>query len=204
MMEIVIATKNKGKAKEFERLFSKHGFAVKTLLDFPEIEDIDETGKTFEENAKLKAEAVSGKLDRVVIADDSGLMVDALDGQPGIYSARYAGLDKNDDANMDEVLAQLQNVPEEKRTARFYCALAVAIPGKQTYTVFGTCEGRILTERRGSNGFGYDPIFYVLEKGLAMAELSSEEKNAISHRAKALQKLEGELNTIFASESANE
>ncbi|HYK74850.1 MAG TPA: XTP/dITP diphosphatase [Pseudoneobacillus sp.] len=201
MREIVIATKNKGKAKEFDRLFSKHGFAVKTLLDFPEIKDIDETGETFEENAKLKAEAVAHQLGHPVIADDSGLIVDALDGQPGIYSARYAGLEKSDEANMDKVLTELQDVPDEKRTARFYCALAIAIPGKQTYTVFGTCEGKILFERRGTNGFGYDPIFFVLEKGLAMAELSSDEKNTISHRAKALEKLEKELDVIFASET---
>jgi XTP/dITP diphosphohydrolase len=197
MLEIVIATKNKGKAKEFEKLFSKYAIRVRTLLDFPEIEEIEETGMTFEDNAILKAEAVSQQLNRPVISDDSGLMVDALDYRPGIYSARYAGVEKNDDANIDKVLAELRNIPDDKRTARFYCALAVAIPGQMTFTVNGTCEGEILTERHGTNGFGYDPIFFVLEKERAMAELTSEEKNSISHRAKALEKLEQNLKKVF-------
>jgi XTP/dITP diphosphohydrolase len=197
MKELVIATKNKGKAKEFENLFSTYGFQVKTLLDYPESEDVEETGTSFEENAILKAEAVSHLLNRPVIADDSGLVVDALDGRPGIYSARYAGELKNDEANIDKVLTELKAVPEKERTARFYCALAVAIPGQPTYTVSGTCEGEILKERRGNNGFGYDPIFYVNEKNRAMAELSSDEKNAISHRAKALEKLSQDIDKIF-------
>lgn len=204
MKEIIVATKNKGKAKEFEKLFSAHGFQVRTLLDYPEIDEVEETGTTFEENAVLKAEAVSKQLNRPVIADDSGLIVDALEGRPGIYSARYAGAEKSDEANMVKVLNELSNIPDEKRTARFYCALAVALPGQSTYTVFGTCEGEILKERRGTNGFGYDPIFYVFEKKRAMAELSSEEKNAISHRAKALGKLEQAIDSIFSDVSIDE
>jgi XTP/dITP diphosphohydrolase len=204
MKEIVVATKNKGKAREFDKLFSKKGFVVKTLLDFPNIEDVEETGNSFEENAILKAEAVCIKLNRPVISDDSGLMIDALDGRPGIYSARYAGEEKSDDANMEKVLRELSGVTKSERTARFYCALAVAIPGKPTITVNGTCEGEILTERRGTNGFGYDPIFYVNEKKCAMAEISSEEKNAISHRAKALEKLEQQLDTIFSDVMVDE
>jgi XTP/dITP diphosphohydrolase len=204
MKEIVVATKNKGKAKEFEKLFSAHGFQVKTLLDYPEIDDVEETGTTFEENAILKAEAVSKQLNRAVIADDSGLIVDALDGRPGIYSARYAGEEKSDEANMKKVLQELLHIPEEKRTARFYCALAVALPGQSTYTVFGTCEGKILKEKRGTNGFGYDPIFYVSEKKCAMAELSSAEKNSISHRAKSLEKLGQAMDSIFTDVSADE
>jgi XTP/dITP diphosphohydrolase len=198
MKEIVVATKNKGKAKEFEKIFSKHGFQVKTLLDYPEMDEVEETGVTFEENAVLKAEAVSKQLNRPVISDDSGLIVDALEGRPGIYSARYAGPEKSDEANIDKVLSELANTPADKRTARFYCALAVAIPGQTTYTVFGTCEGEILKERRGTNGFGYDPIFYVFEKKLAMAELSSDEKNSISHRAKALEKFGQAFGSIFS------
>ncbi|HLO10904.1 MAG TPA: XTP/dITP diphosphatase [Pseudoneobacillus sp.] len=204
MRDIVIATKNRGKAKEFETLFSNKGFIVKTLLDFPEIEDIEETGQTFEENAILKAEAVCKQLNRPVISDDSGLIVDALDGRPGIYSARYAGEAKSDEANIEKVLLELNDIPDEKRTARFYCALAVAIPGKSTYTVHGTCEGEILKERRGNNGFGYDPIFYVYDKKCAMAELKSNEKNAISHRAKALEKLELDMDKIFFGVVVNE
>lgn len=146
------------------------------MLDFPDIPEIEETGNTFEENAILKAESVSHTLNKMVISDDSGLIVDALEGRPGIYSARYAGEQKNDQNNIDKVLSELQGVPEEKRTARFYCALAIAIPGQETRTVSGTCEGRILTERRGTHGFGYDPVFYLPEKDQSMAELSSDEK----------------------------
>jgi XTP/dITP diphosphohydrolase len=197
MKEVIIATKNPGKAREFEYIFASRGIEVRTLLDFPEIPDVDETGSTFEENAILKAEAVSQALGKMVIGDDSGLMVDALEGRPGIYSARYAGEQKNDQNNTDKVLSELEGIPEEKRSASFYCALAVALPGQETITVSGTCEGRILEEQRGTNGFGYDPVFYVPEKGLAMAELSSDEKNKISHRANALKKLDVVLDSIL-------
>ncbi|MEH7885889.1 XTP/dITP diphosphatase [Bacillus sp. JJ1609] len=193
MNTVIIATKNIGKAKEFEKLFLPLGMTVKTLLDYPELEDVDETGTTFEENAVLKAETISKVLGVMVIGDDSGLEVDALEGRPGVYSARYAGIEKNDEANIDKVLAELQDVPENERTARFCCALAMAEPGKETLTVFGTCEGHILRERRGSNGFGYDPVFFVESEGEAMAELSSEEKNKISHRANAIKQLEKTL-----------
>ncbi|WP_077214165.1 XTP/dITP diphosphatase [Bacillus dakarensis] len=200
MKEVIIATKNKGKAREFERMFRPLGYEVKTLLDYPSIQDIDETGSTFEENARLKAETVAKEMGKVVIADDSGLMVDALDGAPGIYSARYAGPAKDDEANMDKVLNELAEVPEEKRTARFYCALAVAVPNGETVTVNGTCEGIILSERRGNNGFGYDPIFFVRDLGRAMAELEPSEKSQISHRANALKRLEDRLPSILAGE----
>lgn len=190
MKSVIIATKNIGKAKEFEKLFLPKGLAVKTLLDYPDIEDVEETGTTFEENAILKAETIANNLGVRVIADDSGLEIDALEGRPGVYSARYAGPEKNDENNIDKVLEELQGVPEKERTARFCCALAMAEPGMETLTVFGTCEGRILNERRGTNGFGYDPIFFVEEEGKAMAELASNEKNKISHRAKAIRKLD--------------
>ncbi|MEH7116600.1 XTP/dITP diphosphatase [Neobacillus vireti] len=197
MKEVIIATKNPGKAKEFEEIFFSRGITVRTLLDFPEIPEVEETGTSFEENAILKAEAVSRALNQMVISDDSGLIIDALDGRPGIYSARYAGEPKNDENNTDKVLSELQGVSEENRTARFYCALAIAVPGQATKTVSGTCEGRILEERRGTNGFGYDPVFYVPEKACSMAELSSDEKNKISHRANALKKLDVLLDSIL-------
>lgn len=190
MESVIIATKNKGKAKEFENLFVPKGLAVKTLLDYPEIDDVEETGSTFEENAIIKAETIANNLGVRVIADDSGLEIDALEGRPGVYSARYAGSEKSDEANIDKVLDELQSVPESERTARFCCTLAMAEPGKETVTVFGTCEGRILNERRGTNGFGYDPIFFVETEGKAMAELASDEKNKISHRANAIRKLD--------------
>lgn len=189
MREIIIATKNAGKVKDFETLFSPKGFQVKSLLDFPEMEDVEETGVTFAENATLKAEAISSALNKPVIADDSGLAIDALNGEPGVYSARYAGENKDDNANIEKVLQKLNDVPFEKRTARFHCALAIAVPGKRTEIVEGTCEGHILEEKRGENGFGYDPIFFVEKWRCSMAELSKEQKNQISHRANALKKL---------------
>ncbi|MED4027290.1 XTP/dITP diphosphatase [Priestia megaterium] len=189
MREIIIATKNAGKVKDFETLFSPKGFKVKSLLDFPEIEDVEETGVTFAENATLKAEAISSALNKPVIADDSGLAIDALNGEPGVYSARYAGENKDDNANIEKVLQKLNDVPFEKRTARFHCALAIAVPGKRTEIVEGTCEGHILEEKRGENGFGYDPIFFVEKWRCSMAEVTKEQKNQISHRANALKRL---------------
>ncbi|VEF47437.1 nucleoside-triphosphatase [Bacillus freudenreichii] len=190
MKTVIIATKNKGKAKEFERLFSKYGITVKTLVDVPEIPDIEETGETFEENAVIKAEAIAKISDSYVVADDSGLVIDALDGRPGVFSARYAGEEKSDEANIDKVLSELAGVSEEDRTARFYCALAIAGPDIETVTVNGTCEGLILNERRGAGGFGYDPIFYVPSEGKTMAEMSAERKSELSHRAAAMKNLE--------------
>lgn len=197
MKEVIIATKNRGKAREFEEIFAPRGLVVRTLLDYPEIADIEETGHSFEENAVLKAEAVAKKLNKIVMSDDSGLIIDALEGRPGIYSARYAGEQKDDQANIDKVLKELAGVPANKRTARFYCALALAAPSKDTITVAGTCEGLILEERRGSNGFGYDPIFYVTEKENSMAELPADEKNKISHRANAIKKLDAVLDSFL-------
>ncbi|HZG60736.1 MAG TPA: XTP/dITP diphosphatase [Anoxybacillus sp.] len=197
MKEVIIATKNAGKVKEFQTLFAEKEVEVKSLLDFENAPDVEETGETFAENAILKAEAIANYLNKVVIADDSGLVVDALDGKPGVYSARYAGEHKNDKDNIAKVLEELKGVPFEKRTARFHCALAVAIPHQRTVVVEGTCEGYIAEAPTGTNGFGYDPIFYVPEKQKTMAELSKEEKNKISHRANALKKLEKIWNDLF-------
>ncbi|MFC5466772.1 XTP/dITP diphosphatase [Lederbergia graminis] len=196
--KVIIATKNKGKAKEFEALFSKFNLEVLTLLDIENAPDVEETGATFEENAVLKAEAISRFTRSIVVADDSGLVVDALDGRPGIYSARYAGEEKNDEANINKLLSELKDVQQEERTARFYCALAVAIPEEETLVVAGKCEGLIMNERRGTNGFGYDPVFYVPSLEQTMAELSSEQKNSISHRANALKNLQPLIERIFA------
>lgn len=188
--EILIATNNAGKAREFEALFAKKGFKVKTLRDFPEIPEVEETGTTFEENALLKAETIAQTFNMLVLADDSGLKVDALDGAPGVYSARYAGEYKSDAANNAKLLHELTGVSKEKRTAQFHCTLALALPGKDSLVVKGEIEGFILTIPKGDNGFGYDPLFYVESKEKTMAELSQEEKNTISHRAVALEKLE--------------
>lgn len=197
MKTVIIATQNKGKAKDFEAIFKPYGVEVLTLADVAPDMDVEETGTTFEENAILKAEAVAERLNTMVIADDSGLQIDALNGEPGVYSARYAGLEKSDEANMQKVLENLKDVPDEKRSARFYCALAVAGPNMETKTFFGTCEGVILHEKRGTNGFGYDPIFYVTHLKKSMAELSPEEKGKISHRGNAIRKLEEDLSKLL-------
>ncbi|BAK15691.1 xanthosine triphosphate pyrophosphatase [Solibacillus silvestris StLB046] len=188
MKQVVIATKNKGKAKDFEALFGPFGYEVVTMFEVAPDVEIEETGTTFEENAILKAETLAKMLGQIVIADDSGLAIDALNGEPGVYSARYAG-DHDDEANMVKVLENMKDVPEDQRTARFCCALAIAGPNMETKTVFGTCEGIIAYEKKGTNGFGYDPIFYVPALEKHMAELSAEEKGAISHRGNAIRKL---------------
>jgi len=197
MKEVLIATNNKGKAKDFETLFKPLGINVLTLNDLEEKIDVEETGTTFEENAILKAETVARLLGKMVIADDSGLEIDALDGAPGVYSARYAGLGKSDEDNIDKVLTELVGVTEELRTARFRCVLAVAAPGMKTKTFSGSCEGRIITERQGDNGFGYDPIFFIPSKERTMAELSPVEKGVISHRGAALVEMKKELLSLI-------
>ena len=194
MKTVLIATKNKGKAKEFETLFSPKGIKVITLLDIENAIDVEETGSTFEENALLKANVISELLQMPVLSDDSGLVIDALDGRPGIFSARYAGLQKDDQANIEKVLDELKGVPAEKRTARFYCAIALVGPNMEPITVSGTCEGTISEAPDGENGFGYDPIFFLPERQTTMANLEAEEKNRISHRANALKELEKVLN----------
>jgi XTP/dITP diphosphohydrolase len=194
--KIIIATKNKGKVTEFQALFQKKGFEVISLLDIANSPDIEETGKTFKENAILKAEGIAVALNEMVIADDSGLSIDYLEGRPGIMSARYAGLDKNDMNNMVKVLQELVGVPVEDRTARFHCALALAIPSRSTIVVEGLCEGIIATEPIGENGFGYDPIFFLKSEQKTMAELTKAEKNRISHRANALFKLKKEFSSL--------
>lgn len=196
MKQVVIATKNKGKAKDFEALFGPLGYEVVTMFDVAPEMEIEETGTTFEENAILKAEALAKELNTIVIADDSGLAVDALNGEPGVYSARYAG-DHDDEANMVKLIENLKNVEDEKRTARFCCCIAIAGPGFETTTVFGTCEGVIAHEKRGTNGFGYDPIFFVPSLNRMMAELTADEKGAISHRGNAIRKLKEQLPNLI-------
>lgn len=190
---MIIATKNSGKAKEFEALFAKNGYRIKTLESFPELKEVEETGDTFAENALLKAETISKELNTIVLADDSGLKVDALGGQPGIYSARYAGIEKDDAKNNAKLLSELSELPKDERTAQFHCTLALADPGRDSLVIEGELKGLISAIPRGENGFGYDPLFYVPQLGKTMAELSQAEKNKISHRAEALKKLENQL-----------
>lgn len=195
MKKIIIATGNLGKVREFEQLLSPLGYEVLSLKDFPEAEEVPETGTTFEENALIKSKALNEILGVPVISDDSGLIVDVLDGAPGVYSARYAGVPKCDERNMDKVLDEMKNVPAGQRNAMFYCAMAY-VDGENLFTVNGSVEGTILTEKMGGNGFGYDPIFYSTELGKSMAECTSDEKNSVSHRARALEKLVAKLGDV--------
>ncbi|OJG73373.1 ribonuclease PH [Enterococcus phoeniculicola] len=186
---LVIATRNPGKAKEFASLFAPSGYTIKTLLDYPELPDIEETGKTFEENARLKAETIAQLIQQPVLADDSGLKVDALGGMPGIYSARFAGEPTSDAANNAKLLHELTDVEDENRKAQFHCTLVFAAPKKESLVVEAEWPGRIGRIPRGDQGFGYDPLFIVdgLEK--TAAELDPSEKNKQSHRGLAMEKL---------------
>lgn len=186
---IMIATNNQGKAKEFASLFAKAGYQIKTLADYKELPEVEETGQTFAENACLKAETIAQQLNIPVLADDSGLKVDALNGLPGVYSARFAGLQKSDAANNAKLLHELTDVADEQRTAQFHCTLAFAAPERETLVVSAEWPGRIGRIPRGENGFGYDPLFVVPKLNKTAAELTGAEKNAISHRGQAMTKL---------------
>lgn len=188
--KIVIATKNPGKARDFAVLFELKGYEVVTLLDYPEIEDVEETGYTFEANARKKAETIAELLGMTVLADDSGICIDALDGQPGVFSARFAGGMKSDAANNAKVLAMLGSQENPSRKAHFHCTLVLAHPDRESLVVEGDIEGEIAEFPIGDYGFGYDPLFYLPHLGKTMAELSDAEKNQISHRAIALKNLE--------------
>lgn len=191
MKEIIIATKNPGKAKEFKTFFEKYHINAVSLLDLSHaVPDIEETGSTFAENAALKAEQIANLMDAPVLADDSGLEIGVLDGRPGIYSARYAGEPKDDQANVKKVLDELKLTHESDRTARFVCVLAVAIPGNTTIFKTGYCLGSIAMVPAGQNGFGYDPLFIPDSCTKTMAQLSSDEKGKISHRSEAIIELE--------------
>ncbi len=184
-MKLVLASKNPHKLLEMQTILGQLGLEVVLERDVGVDVDVEETGTTFEENALLKARAVMEASGMAAIADDSGLMVDALNGAPGVYSARYGGLD-SDSARTALLLHNLEGVPEERRTARFVSAIACVLPDGRVVTARGVCEGRILFETRGSNGFGYDPVFYVPQLGKTFAEAGGSEKNAVSHRGNAL------------------
>lgn len=187
-MKFIIATHNMKKQAEMQRILSPLGVEVLTAeMAGITLTDVEETGTTFLENAVLKAESGCRESKMPCIADDSGLSVDFLGGEPGVYSARYSGEHGNDEANIQKLLKNLENVPEEKRTARFVCTVCVCFPDGRKFTVDGNCEGRIGFEKHGEGGFGYDPVFMVGEK--SFAELSAEEKDEISHRGNALRKL---------------
>ncbi len=183
-----IASKNSGKIKEIRSILEGTGCELFSLLDTPHIPDIEETGSTFEENAFLKAKAVFDIVKIPVLADDSGLEVDFLNGAPGIYSARFSGPGANDEKNNQKLLAELEDVEFSRRTARFRCVIAM-YDGVSERSFAGTCEGHIITYKKGSNGFGYDPVFMPNGYNQTFAELSDAVKNRISHRARALNSL---------------
>lgn len=187
-MRLLIATHNRGKLIEYQAMLADVPFELVTLNDVGIHNDVPETGTTFAENARLKALAYARASGLLTLADDSGLEVDALGGAPGVRSKRYAGENVSDAERNAYLLAKLREVPIGKRTARFRCAIAIATPDGQLWETDGTCEGEIAFEARGTNGFGYDPIFHVAERGVRMAELSTEEKNRVSHRARAMEK----------------
>lgn len=188
---LLIATRNEGKTREFKAMFSQLGYDIKNLNDFPELPEVAETGMTFEENARLKAETISELTGEMVLADDSGLMVDVLGGLPGVWSARFAGEHATDAANNAKLLHELAStaVSPEKRKAKFHTTLVVAAPGKSSLVVEGEWPGSIATIPRGDDGFGYDPLFVDEETGRTAAQMTLEQKNKVSHRARALQNL---------------
>lgn len=190
-MRAVLATGNAHKVEEFRRFFREHGFQVE-LLSMREAgydEEIAEDADTFEGNAFIKASAVAKATGMLSIADDSGLEVDALGGAPGVHSARYAGVHGDDEANIRRLLDELREIPEERRTARFVCAVCAVRPDGEHITVRGTAEGKILREKRGEGTFGYDPVFFYEPFGKTFAELDGNTKNAVSHRGHALELL---------------
>lgn len=186
MVKIVLATKNEGKRQEFADLMSCYPLEIVSLAGWPEIRMPPETGTTFAENALIKARRAAAGTGLPALADDSGLEVDYLGGKPGIYSARFAGENRDDRRNNARLLELLAGVPWEKRTCRFRCALAIVAPDGREWIEEGTCEGRVALDPRGSGGFGYDPLFYLPEYNCTMAELPPEVKNRISHRARAV------------------
>ena len=183
--KLLIATHNRGKLRELNELLGDIPYELLSLDDLGVDYDVEETGSTFEENATLKAETYCEITGALTLADDSGLEVDALGGEPGVRSARYAGPDATDAERVNYLLTNLAGANTEAWSARFRCVIAIAGPGRETTLHQGSCEGRIVSEPRGDNGFGYDPVFLFPEVGLTMAELPTERKNVVSHRAEA-------------------
>jgi XTP/dITP diphosphohydrolase len=200
-MKVVLATKNHHKVKEILEIWGEMPFEILTLDYFPEIGAIEESGETFRENALKKAREVASRTGLVTVSDDSGLEVDGLKGAPGVFSARYAGEGATDQDNNERLLREIRDIPlnSPERKARFRCVAALVDPLGFETTVEGVVEGRVIDELRGRNGFGYDPLFLIPEKGLTTAEMSSQEKHSISHRARAFRRLKEVLIVRFES-----
>lgn len=198
MRRLIAATKNKGKLKEIKEMLCGLPFEIISMEDAGINGDIVEIGSTFKENALIKASEICKMTGEIAIADDSGLEVDYLNGAPGIYSSRFAGEGKGDDVKNKKLLYLLKDVPFEKRTARFVCAMAAVFPDGRHFTVEGTCNGYIGVKPEGKNGFGYDPLFYIPEHDMTTAQMNAEEKNKVSHRGKALKLMAVELKKQLA------
>lgn len=194
MKRIIFATGNAGKMREIREIMADTGAEILSMKEAGLTADIEENGNTFEENAIIKAKAIAALTDDIVLADDSGLEVDYLNKEPGVYSARYLGEDTSYEIKNQAILDRLAGVPKEKRTARFVCAIAAAMPDGEVLVTRETIEGYIGDKPAGNGGFGYDPIFYVDEYGCSTAELTEEQKNEVSHRGKALRAMKEKLN----------
>jgi len=200
MKRIVLATHNQGKVRELQAMLAGLGIAVQSLADFPEIGEIPETGDTFEENARIKALAVCRLTGLTALADDSGLAVDALDGAPGVYSARYSGENATDAKNNEKLLAAMKDVPDALRGCRFVSVVAIERPDGQEFICRGEWPGRLARAPRGHNGFGYDPLFVDPEIGLSAAEMNPEQKNERSHRGRAVRQAVKHLAEFLAAD----
>lgn len=195
-----MATRNSGKLREIRDILRGLGIHLKGLNHFQQVPEIKEDGKSFVENALKKARFYANYFSKAVLADDSGLEVDALKGAPGIYSARYAGVRASDRENREKLLKEMEGLPKRKRGAQFKCVIAMVFPDGREIITEGSCRGRIGLKEEGKRGFGYDPVFYLPSYGKTMAELTVEEKNRISHRGKALRKLRRILNRFMERE----
>ena len=196
-MRIIFATGNEGKMREIRMIMADLGMEILSMKEAGLSADVTENGTTFEENALIKAKAIAALCDDLVLADDSGLEIDALNKEPGVYSARYLGEDTSYHVKNKNLIDRLEGVPEEERTARFVCSIAAVMPNGEAYVEKAAMEGRIGYEERGENGFGYDPIFVLPEFGKTTAELSPEEKNQLSHRGKALRMMKEKLKEVL-------
>lgn len=193
MRRFIVATKNKGKLGEIKEILNDFPFEVISMEEAGITKDIEEYGNTFEENALIKAREIFNATGEMVMADDSGLEVDFLNGAPGIYSSRFAGEGATDEDKNKKLLQLLEGVPFNNRTARFVCSIAVVLPDGEHFTVRGICDGYICVEPAGDNGFGYDPLFFLPEYNMTTAQMNPEQKNSISHRGRALNKMVDEL-----------
>ena len=195
-MRLILATKNEGKVREIRGLLEPIGFELSSLLDYPEIPDVEEDGKTFLANARKKARTIADITGCWTLADDSGLVVEALDGAPGVHSARYAGRQGDHAANNDKLIREMSDVPDGERGAAFVCTMVLVSPEGDDWTVEGRCEGFIGRDLVGTDGFGYDPLFCLPKEGKTMAEIPLLRKNELSHRGQALKQMMGVIEKI--------